>query len=185
MKPKPFVELNHFTVPVVMMNAFIAVLIAARESVANDDSVFLKREFVQSAVPIAQQPKLSKKHRGSASRGFKSECQLLVFCTPYRACATIRASLNVARLVSMRVSVDGVLREIDAFLVDEEVILRRVRASASSIQQADRGFGPSNPVDRETCLRNFRKFLRLMALQQTEHRNDQAIDRCPSRVQSL
>jgi hypothetical protein len=55
MKPKPLVELNHLTVPVVMMNPFIAILDDgnARALPIGDDDDFEGR-FVQGAVPNAR-----------------------------------------------------------------------------------------------------------------------------------
>lgn len=54
MKPKPLVELNHLTVPVVMTNPFIATLEDRHADGAADVIAILKGRFVQGAVPIAQ-----------------------------------------------------------------------------------------------------------------------------------
>lgn len=43
MKPKPLVELNHLTVPVVMMNPFIAIEKPQHSCAADDDSDFERK----------------------------------------------------------------------------------------------------------------------------------------------
>jgi len=55
MKPKPLVELNHLTVPVVMMNPFVALVIDRDVGdIVDGDSDFFKGKVRSGAVPVAR-----------------------------------------------------------------------------------------------------------------------------------